>query len=620
MTDDEIEAELVKQAANPSHATADDDAAIEAALVAEDRQAQAAATGEQRARFATTATTPSARAREILDSRRPGAIGALGYGLARGGTLGAVDRLVGLGTKIGDAAAATDQIPADPDAYQKGRGEYLAGERRASVAHPGAYVAGQLAGGLVPGIATSGLGAGALTRFIPAVAGGAAAGALNTTQDALVPMLKGGGEGALLGAATEGVAGSLGRNLFRKSPTRQENAVIRDVMQSEAGRATPTTGRKLALDFEDVRDVLRNDRGLSDAMSEPAAKARPIVQDRLQIARAGQAERYADLEKNLKSPLTVTSLLQRIVDAENDLPAKDLPLVKPALLKLRDSIREDFAPRWAGTATWQGQRTPITTAQLREWVSSAQGVAERAMGGINGTNAYEVPHRVAQIANGILESRLDEAAGNGAAATVAAVRESDRKVAALLGIDRALKDRGLKETMQAVGLQRSLEQSRQQEANAAGAALMASGHPGPAAAVVASNPAKRALFAGSRFVNDQLLAPVQRSAANGSQLAQTARLAGEQAAPQSAARAMMANATSAPYRPVLARTDYRTSTATGDDNTKLAQLVWLAQRHVSPESFESARSQLGVPPGIAGNVWRLYSSAPAAAPALGPSQ
>ena len=529
----------------------------------------------------TTATTPDASRVELLGQSKQrlraqlagDAADAFGYSALRGLTPG-IDRFRGLGATIGEHLGATPQTPADPNASQQERADYLDKEAMATRDHPVASLAGGIVGGVPLSVALSPIGAG--HRFAQAAGQGGLAGGLNTTSDNPLDIAKGVAGGAGSALAVEGTVGTGLRAAFRGAPKREENALIRDVMESDAGRATPTTGAKLARDIDDVRDVLKTNSEVAHAVKLPAEEARPIIKTQVEAARAGQPERYEVVDRALKrNPLTVTRLLSKLVDAEKDLPAADLPLVKRALLGMRDSIREDFAPRWSGNATWQGERVPISAQQLREWVSSAQATAERSMGGINGTNAFKVPQRVSQIANGILEERLDKAVGAGAKDAVEGIRESDRQVSALLNIDRALEDRGKKELARSVGLSGRLgQQSRSQEL-AAASGLAATGHLGPAIAVASAGPLKRALSAGARTINDSALAPLERLAQAGTPWATFVRQAAEQGVPQATARSVFDRVSAKPYVPTPiapaatplapARTDadYSTSVDTG---------------------------------------------------------
>jgi hypothetical protein len=474
-----------------------------------------------------------------------GAAAAAGYGLARGASLGLVDRLAGAGTAIGEQLGATPQTPADPNAYAQGRGEYLAGEKQARAAHPVAGAAGEIAGGMVPAIATSGM-----SRFAQAGALGGVAGAGNTASDNPLDVAKSAAFGVGGGLATEGTLGTGLRALLRRAPKRKEDAFISDVAESDAGRAIPTVTKRLVKDLDDVRSVAANDPEVAAAAKLPADEGRPVIQQRMKVAREGQPERYEVADRALaKDPITVTQLLSKLVEAEKGLPGSDLVMGKKALLAMRDDLRNDFAPRWSGGASWNGEHQPITIEQLREWVSAAQATGERAMGGINGTNAHIIPHRMQNIANSILEERLDKAAGAGAKQAVDGIRESDRVFSALKRIDETMESRGVKEQAQAAGLGTKMEKESRKQRLAAAAALASTGHPGAAAAVVGSGPLMQAASSGARAINDSVLAPLQKAAEAGVPWAQLSRMAIEQGIPLSTTRMVLDRVTNKPYQP-----------------------------------------------------------------------
>lgn len=507
----------------------------------------------------TTATTPEQGAAERQRKASEAADTAssfesLGYGAARGATLGAVDRLVGLGTAIGERAAeASGAARTTEHPYERARLDYLTGEQKAAEAHPVLNVVGDVIGGSIPAAITGGVGlasrlpeAGKLVQTSARVADaatlGGVAGALNTREDDAATMATGAAKGAALGVGAEATLGTAARNAIRGAPAREENASLRDVMESEAGRVTATTAKKTARDIDDVRDILKNDPEMRAANREPADKAAAFAQTRASELGAPQPERYAIVDKTLESdPLTATSLLKKLVDKERSLPDKNLPLMKKALLAVRDSIRNDFAPKWAGQDTWTGERVPISMQQLRGWVTSVQGTADAAMGTINGTSAAVVPGEIAKLCNEILEERLDRAASAGGdvvKGVVADIRESDRQVSAYLALKRAAEDRKWRELSQSIGYTKRAADVQQAQANMAAGGLAVSGNVPAALAVAGAGPAKRVAREAARTINDRMLAPLQRAVQAGSTWAEVARMSAELGVPSGIARTL----------------------------------------------------------------------------------
>jgi hypothetical protein len=506
----------------------------------------------------TTATNPAEGAAERLraaieQKARENAGPALAFGAARGASLGAVDRLAGLGTLIGEHLAATDQNPARPGAYTEGRREYLEPEDKARKASPGSYMLGGVAGGVPLAVAAP---QSLLGRLAVSGGMGAAAGALNTREDDAKKMLANAGVGAALGAATEGTVGTVARKVIRNAPEREMKRTVAGIMESEAGRNAAGTGRELARNGKNVKAVLEDNPDARIVMRGEAEKALPVTEKKLAEAYAGQPERYAVIDQTLK-PMTVTQILGKIVQAEKDksIPLKQLELVKDGLKSLRDSIRKTMAPRWGGSESWDGKRLEVSTQQLREWVTSVQGAASPAFRGLHPSETTEAKAVLAKLANNILEERLDAAAAKGGrdvADVVNKIREADKKVSAWKTIQGALEERGLRETAQGMGISTRMAKAGEDAEMAAAAGLAAEGHIKPAMAIAGKSLLSRTVRGAAHGINDRVLAPLQQAAARGealdtlkqmaldpsATLASISRAAAEFGFPQSIARAL----------------------------------------------------------------------------------
>jgi hypothetical protein len=330
-------------------------------------------------------------------------------------------------------------------------------------------------------------------------------------------------------------------------------------MESEAGRATPTTAKKLISDLPDVKDVLEKNPDIRLSLRNKTAKeVRPEVEAKMASARAGQPERYLAVDEALaKDPLTITGLLKKILEKEKDIPDSRLPMVKSALKKVREDLRNDFAERWTG-APWSGGKHVVTMDELRKFATSVSATAEAAMGSINGTNAAKVPKDVSKLINDILEERLDLAVTKGGdplKKVVSEIRDSDRQFSAWKRIDSALTDRAWKEEAQAVGLSGKLASGSQGQMDAAAAGLALAGQVPAAAGLVVQSRLRSALQSGGRTVNDTILAPMELAARNGASWAQVSQMALENGLPQSVARALFARAINKPYTPIAPQSE-----------------------------------------------------------------
>jgi hypothetical protein len=538
-----------------------------------------------------TATTPQERGQEAKKvgkeafraERESDTAGAVGYGLARGASLGAVDRLVGLGTAIGETMASTDQNPADPKAYEKGRMSYLQDEEETARGNRIAYGIGSVGGSIAPSIALSPL---SLASHLPkakpiaqlgarmfdsGVQGGIA-GALNTESDDPLEMAKGGAKGFALGAGTQATLGELARKTIRGAPKREIDKSLREVVESDAGVITSTQRQKLHRDIKDVRDVLGNDKDLREAMRLPAEQALEKIKPRVDASTAGQADRYTRVDTKLdaKSPYTLGQVIKDLEDQDELIGNANLELVTDSMKRLRASALNYFAPRWAKrTGQAVGPDMRITTSQLRDLVSSAQGTAEATMGSINGTNAAKVPGEVSKLANQVLENRLDKAAAAGLVDDVAAIRESDRLTSAYLGLKKALEQRGVKESLQDVGLSTKLKNAGGAMEDSAAAGLAFTGNIPAAVALKARRPIVEGAQSTMRAINDKILAPIQRAAEAGKTWAEVSRIAAEVGAPQGLARYAFDRYSQKPYKPDLTPPEIKENVAPASQDFRL---------------------------------------------------
>lgn len=474
-----------------------------------------------------------------------------GYGVARGITAGFVDRLGGVGAALGEKAAATEQNPANPNAYSDYRSDYLEDEDKAVEGNKLANFAGNVGGAAILTAAASplslariaaakeGLRAGTATaaRVFDAGIMGAAHGAGNTRQDDAWEITKGAAFGGAVGIASDFLVGKLVRDTIRGAPKREVDRSIAEAVKSDTGWATKTARKQLASDIDDVRDVMDKRPDLRDAMRLTANKAEPVIDKHLADATVGKAEAYREANKALGKSYTATKLLIDLMKMKNELPVKDLDLSSRAMTAMMDNLRNNIIPTWKGTPgiPWKGEKVNVSLEQLREWVSSIQGTAEGAMGQINGTTAAIIPGKMAGMANSILEKRLDAAAALGAKDAVASIRESDRVVSALLRLKKNVEQRGVDEVLAGAGIGKVANASNNME-NAAAAALAGTGNIGAAAAVKASRPIFKSAREATRWFHDNAIVPLQKAAEAGKPWAEVSRFALENGVPQPLAR------------------------------------------------------------------------------------
>lgn len=146
-----------------------------------------------------------------LVASTPSALEAAGRGALQGGTLGFSDEVTGGGEALFDKVLGNDKGKSLQDLYTQHTAEARAANAAAESAHPYAYGAGNLAGGLASGALTGGLGAEtALGRVGVAAGMGAASGIgfgnASTITDGAEEALKGALVGGVVGGAVEGVS------------------------------------------------------------------------------------------------------------------------------------------------------------------------------------------------------------------------------------------------------------------------------------------------------------------------------------------------------------------------------------------------------------------------------
>lgn len=493
----------------------------------------------------TASAAPAApAAAKPSDTAGPGRLAALGYGAAEGASLGFAERLAGLGTEIGERAASFAMgVPPRPGAYQEGREEYAGAREAAREAHKGIFTGAQLAGGVLPSLALSPVaatatraasGAGAAAKVAARVAQpaleGALAGAGATKEDDLAELAKGAAGGAALGVA----AGELLGKLRRAAPERSTRGIVKDIVESEAGRATPTAVKQLAADLDDVIDVVKRNPDLKKKLGGPAKDALPLAEEKLAQESVKRAPAYAAFDAEV--PQTTVYKLQKKLLAAQEKAAN--PREERAIDAMMKNVVDFWGPRWAGQPTMPMAATvKIPTIKLREWVTDAQNIAGPALSEVTPKEAAKLKASMARIAKGVLDDHLDSAPSQ--TKTVAEVREANRQISALSRIKDALLERNSKEQGASLAL---TERGVRAGSGAAGAAALLAGQPELAVAALAAPTAAKLGRGAARLINDKILAPLESAARKGEPFDKTwgnvARQAASYGITESAARAL----------------------------------------------------------------------------------
>ena len=280
----------------------------------------------------------AARLGKKVEPEGPSRLESRAQGFTQGGSLGFVDeaqaaldtgvsKIPGLRTLAEKSRSffarhlpASEHLPVDnPDLTYTERRDFLRQKAKgAQAAHPGDYIGGELAGGLLPVLATGGTSAPTLGKAIgSAVFTGAkfgAANALGSSEadltkgefgNAAVDTLKGGAAGAALGVPFA-IAGHAAGKFVKGASDSIRKFVLKDIVGDEAGASTPTARKNLARDAEDIADLVTKDRPLETVLRKASYQGKrhinealDMVNNRLETASAPREQLYTGLDQAL---------------------------------------------------------------------------------------------------------------------------------------------------------------------------------------------------------------------------------------------------------------------------------------------------------------------------------
>ena len=488
---------------------------------------------------------------------------AFGYGAARGGTLGSVDRLVGLGTQAGEYAASAlplgggETAPADPQAGAKARQQYLAGEDKASKGHLIAKTLGEVVGGAVPAIAMGGAGlvgpeatlgvptlreglAATLATPAARMAGqGAAAGAMNERSDDPGEQARSGLLGMALGAGTQALSDAQLSKLITGAKDRMGKGLRSAIVRNEetGAAADRTAQRHLQPVIKAATDELRADPILAEAARTDAARAGRIVESKLDQVSEIKHPAYAELDQKVPT-ITFSSLEKAIREAAKPTNASDAT-EKRAFEGMQKELVNFWLPKWQGQGRLipqEGKPMGVASEGVRAWLTKAQRAASNTLGQINESDAKAYKDAMKAVASQVWHRHLD-AAEELAPAAVAQIRQHDSRVSALLSMGKIFRQRDDKEAVGHLALPNAIGHAGM--GLGAGAAAFGMFHnPEAATAGAATMLAAKYAPRTARAFNDAVLVPLQEAAERGTSWGEFARMATEKGLPQSTARAL----------------------------------------------------------------------------------
>ena len=483
---------------------------------------------------------------------------AFGYGALRGATLGASDRLVGLGASAGDWLASTvNGLQRGAGVADQARDEFLRDEDKATEGHGVAKLIGEGLGGAIPAIASGGI-----SRFAPVAAAvptlaeslapvvmspaakmaaqGFTAGALNTRSPDISDQFRAGLTGAALGAGVNAAAERVISPLIAKATSREARGLIEAIVRNEetGASASPTAKKLLIPKIAAAVKELRHDPILADAARTDASRASRIVNAKISEASQDRPQFYADLDAT-ESPLTVADL-HKVVNAATK-EAKN-PSEEAALDAFGKEIDSHWIPKWREQGLLIPQvNKPIGVSSLgvRDWVSEAQEGAANTIGQINESLAKQRQDALKRVASEMWQDHLDKAAEK-VPDTVKAIRAYDARYSALASMRKVFDERAVKESSGSMGTAATIGKAGEGIGTGIAGAYAVE-HPWSALAGYASMQAAKRAPAAARFVNDKMLVPLQEALAQGGGKmgwATFSKLAAEKGLPQGLAKSV----------------------------------------------------------------------------------
>jgi hypothetical protein len=477
---------------------------------------------------------------------RPSGLAAGAYGFARGVTLGAIDRLVGIGTDLGETlgAAFNDTAPANPNAYQQGREDWLKAEDSAKREHPWMHLGGEFLGGVVPALATGGAGATPLTvgktvipKAVTSVAApGFVAGAMSERSDNPKEQAKSGIYGAAGGTVLGEVAAPAVGKLVGKAQERMGKALLRDVVTSEGGAAsTPSSAQRLVEKKAGVIDELKSDPELAKLTREDTEKA--IERSKRTLAKISEprAEYYEQMDK--VAPLGLDEINVGLSKAINSAQNEAEQTVAKAAKR---GFENFYLPKWEREGSIikrPGMPAAVKGEAAREWVTQAQQPAADVLGSIAVTEHKKLKDYMADAVVDTWRGHLDQVAKT-APKLVADIRKYDKRASSLMAINETLGQRLLKENRDYVGTVQRGRRAIEKLGLSGAAALAAIGRTREAMALTSAYAAERSAPVAARAINDRMLVPLADAIASGKPWAEIVKNAAEIGVPQSTARTM----------------------------------------------------------------------------------
>ncbi len=449
----------------------------------------------------------------------PGMAEAAGRGAVQGASLGFGDEIAALvdyGVSkvplVRDAAGAIDKatggsgagLPIDDPTktYQERRDSYRGANRAAEDAHPVAYGAGEIGGGLatsvVPG-ATAVRGAGAVRAGVTAAKIGAASAAGNSTADLTQGEIGQFATDVGTGTVVNGVVGAAAGRLVRGAPERVDRRLVANISRGEGGGAAKDKLYKNFIlkageEFGDLNEVLARHPGVKDTLVTTAAanpaKGAKVAGKVVDTLDAKLAPIYQAIDKGPAVP-RATDLQNRLMGLEESLRGSGQTLEAGGVRSYIKHIAENY-----GDGDAVRDEVKLTGSMLRKL---KQGIGQAAFA--TAEERASTPAIAAKrMIYGAINDTIEEAGAKTPGVDISKLRELNKDASLMISVRDVLADRGAKDASGRTSLfQNLLGAGAAGGALASAAAATATGHGGVGAmlaAPVVAYGAKKAVNAG----------------------------------------------------------------------------------------------------------------------------
>ncbi len=315
----------------------------------------------------------------------------------------------------------------------------------------------------------AGLGRSVARAGVDAAAYGAGASQADLTKGEVLKfggdVLKSGGVGAAAGGAGVGVGKLANYAVGGNAVDRLQRRVLNELAEGD-GKTTPTMRKHLdkagkAILEEAVQGP--DSKVIREIATEQAAvRGREKLAPIIERVSSKIDDGYATFEKAGRATVDSVEYADRLNQA---LQATKSLAEKRGIEK----VMTDF-----GELVQRNGDAPLSLREVRAFTTEIQGIAESAIGGLTPHAAAKLKSRLSAVATGVMDDMLDVAASGDKGLTAAAkqIRENNRRMYALLTVDKVLKLREAAEGSARSGFRHALDKGGAAVATGGAAGLL----------------------------------------------------------------------------------------------------------------------------------------------------